>query len=161
MKHILAPILLLVLLFPALASGETIGGLVKRDGLHYKKFSLVPFTGKITGNTQGTFRHGKKHGPWVIYYDNGQLSSKGTYKDGKEVGPWVEYYKKGQLKSKGTYRDGTLDGPWVSYHKKYGLLFYKGTYKDGKEDGPWVSYNKDGTVNEKYTGTYKNGVMVK
>ena len=85
--------------------------LVKRDGLYYKKFSLVPFSGNITGNTQGSFRKGKEHGPWVYFWSDGQLRSKGTY-------------------------------------------------KDGKMDGPWVSYNKDGTMDENYTGTFKNGVKV-
>ena len=32
----------------------------------------------------------------------------------------------------------------------------KGTYKDGKPDGSWVGYKEDGTVIEKYTGTFKN-----
>ena len=136
MKRILAPILLLTLLFPAIAFGETMDDLVKRDGLYYKKFSTVPFTGKTTGKTQGSFRNGKKHGPWVSYHDNGQVFSQGTYKNDKEDGPWVVYYKNGQLLS-------------------------KGTLKDGKMDGPWVGYNDDGTVWEKYTGTYKNGVKVK
>jgi len=36
----------------------------------------------------------------------------------------------------------------------------QGAFKDGKRDGLWVSFNKDGTVNEKYTGTYKDGVKV-
>ena len=85
MKRILAPILLLTLLFPALAFGETIRDLVKRDGIYYKKFSTVPFTGKTTGKEQGPFRNSKEHGPWVSYYANGQLGSKGTFKDGKKV----------------------------------------------------------------------------
>jgi len=126
----------LVLLFPALAFGETMDDLVEREGLHYKKFTDVPFTGKTTGKIQGSFRNGKKHGPWVSYHENGQLWSKGTYKDGKR------------------------DGPWVSYHEN-GQLWSKGTYKDGKEDGPWVGYTKDGTVWEFMTGTFKDGVKVK
>jgi hypothetical protein len=52
MKRILAPILLLILLFPALALGDTVGDLVVRDGIHYKKFTDVPFTGKVTVRTQ-------------------------------------------------------------------------------------------------------------
>jgi hypothetical protein len=63
MRHTLTSVVLLVLLFPSFALGEMMDDLVLRDGLYYKKFSLVPFTGKITGYTQGTFRHGKKHGP--------------------------------------------------------------------------------------------------
>ena len=48
MKRIFAPILLLTLLFPALAYGVTMDDLVKQDGIHYEKFSDV--TSKV-GNT--------------------------------------------------------------------------------------------------------------
>jgi hypothetical protein len=108
MNRILAPILLLVLLFPALAFAETMDDLVERDGLHYKKFTTVPFTGKVTGKTQGSFRNGKKDGPWIRYWDNGQLSYQGTYKDGKHEGPWVYYTKDGTVSEwlTGTWKDG-------------------------------------------------------
>ena len=48
MKHILAPILLLVFLFPSIAMGGEVkwDDLVKRDGLYYKSFTVVPFTGE-------------------------------------------------------------------------------------------------------------------
>ena len=111
----------------------------KETGLSYKKFTDVPFTGEVTGETQGlfgSFKDGKKDGPWVVYWDNGQLMSKGTYRDGKEDGPYVFYYDNGQLST-------------------------KGTFKDGKKDGPWVYYHDNGTVDEKFTGTYKDGVKVK
>jgi antitoxin component YwqK of YwqJK toxin-antitoxin module len=160
MKRILAPILLLTLLFPSIAMGETMDDLVYRDGIHYKKYTDVPFTGKVTGNYQGSFRNGRKHGPWVEYGKFVQLLSKGTYKNGKRDGPWIKYWDNGQLSSKGTYKDGKLDGPWVGYYDN-GQLRYKGTYKDDKRDRPWVGYKKDGTVNDEYTGTYKNGVKVK
>ena len=62
MKHILTSVVLLVLLFPSLASGETLGELVQREGLHYKKFTDVPFTGKVTGKEQGKL----KDGSWTI-----------------------------------------------------------------------------------------------
>ena len=76
--------------------GETVKyeDLVEREGLYYKKYTDVPFTGKVT---EGTFKDGLPVGPWVIYYDNGQLSSKGTYKKGKEDGSWVVYCENGQL----------------------------------------------------------------
>ena len=130
MKRILAPILLLTLLFPSLAYGVTMDDLVVRDGVWFKKFSTVPFTGKTTGENQGSFRNGKKDGPWVSYHDNGQLWSKGTYKNGKRHGPWVSYWENGQLRSKGTYKDGKQDGPSVSYHDN-GQLWSKGTYSNG------------------------------
>ena len=111
--------------------------LQQRDVGYCKKGTDVPFTGKTTGQTQGTYKDGVLDGPYISYYnnDNGQLCRKGHYKDGKKDGPWVGYYYDGQLME-------------------------KGHYKDGKKDGPWVSYHADGTVDEKDTGTYKNGVKV-
>ena len=117
MERILVSLVLMVLLFPVLALGETIDDLEYRgDGLIYENFSDVPFTGNITGKTeQGTIRNGKKEGPWVYYYGNGQLSYKGTYKVGKKEGPWVYYHSNGQLSYKVTYKDNKKDGRWVRY----------------------------------------------
>ena len=132
--------------------------LVERDGLFYKKFTDVPFTGEITDKTaQGTFRNGKKEGPWVRYHDNGQLSSKRTYKNGEKDGPWVGYWSNGQLFYKGTYKDGKRDGPWVFYNED-GTVWkeYKGTFKDGTPvDGLWVSYHDNGRIH--FEGTVKDG----
>ena len=71
--------------------------LIKKDGLFYKKFTDVPFTGKITGNSQGSFKNGKRDGSWVWYHKNGQLSSKGDYKNGKKEGSWVYYKEDGTI----------------------------------------------------------------
>ena len=49
MRHIFASIALIILLFPTFALGETMKDLVVMDGLYYKKFTDVPFTGKVTG----------------------------------------------------------------------------------------------------------------
>ena len=106
MKRILAPILLLTLLFPAIAFGETMDDLVVREGIHYKKFSDVRFTGKVTGKSQGTLKNGKWHGPFKSYWDNGQLKAKGNYKGDKEHGPWAHYDDNGQLLDEGTYKNG-------------------------------------------------------
>ena len=135
MRRILAPILLLVFLFPTFAFGETYSDLVIRDGLYYKKFSTVPFTGKTTGKIQGSFKNGKKHGAWVWYWKNGQLKYKDNYKNGKKHGAQVLYHKNGQL-------------------------FRKGNYKSGEREGAWVSYNEDDTADKEYTGTFKDGVKI-
>ena len=135
MRHILASIVLIAFLFPTLALGETMKDLVVMDGLYYKKFTDVPFTGKVTGEYQGSFRDGKRDRPWVSYYYNGQLKWQGNYKEGKVGGPFVSYRDNGTLQS-------------------------QGISKDGKIDGPWFSYNKDGTVDEDWTGTFKNGMKI-
>jgi antitoxin component YwqK of YwqJK toxin-antitoxin module len=163
MKRFLAPILLVTLLFPSFALAASRGlemdDLVERGGLYYEKFTDVPFSGKIEGLERGSFKDGKQDGPWVSYYENGQLYGKGTWKDGKQDGLWVSYYKNGQLYGETTFKDGVNDGPLVSYYED-GQLSEKGTYKDGERDGPWVGFNKDGTVNEEWTGTFKDNVKV-
>ena len=74
-------------------------------------------------------------------------------------GPWVTYYDNGQLETKGNYKNGKWDGPWIGYRRS-GRLYWKGDYKNELKEGPWVFYHKDGTVNEHPSGTYKNGVKV-
>ena len=132
-------LLLFPLLFLSLIStpclSETMDELVKRDGIYYKKFTEAPFTGKVTGKVQGSYKNGSREGDWVHYHSNGQLKGKGSYKNGK------------------------LEGEWVHYHYN-GQLAIKGSFKNGKEEGNWVSYKGDGTVNKQWTGTFKNGEKV-
>ena len=72
MKNLLLIFTLLfssVFFSPNVVLSETMDDLVKRNGIHYKKFSEVPFSGKTTGRFQGTFKNGKLDGAWVSYYD--------------------------------------------------------------------------------------------
>jgi hypothetical protein len=123
----------------------------KRDGPHVKYYN----NGQVW--CKGTYHNNKKDGPWVNYYRNGQLHREGTFKNGKKDGPWVGYYDNGQLYAEGTYKNGQREGPWVEYHYN-GQLESEGTYKDGEQDGPWVSYNDNGRVLD--TETFKNGRSV-
>ena len=152
MKRFLAPILLVVLLFPSLALGETVkwDDLVEREGVYYKKFTDVPFTGKVTGQYQGKIRNGKKDGSWVSYYKNGQLSFKGTYKDGKEDGPCVSYYENGKLSQKGEYKNGKREGHWVFFDQNDSSGYQErvDSFKIGEQ------------MFEIDSGTYKDGVKV-
>jgi antitoxin component YwqK of YwqJK toxin-antitoxin module len=172
----------LIFLSPNVVLSETLSDLVKTDGLYYKKFSQVPFTGKITeGLTQGSFRNGKWDGPYVDYHSNGRVFAKGTYKNGIKEGEWVwydvygerfpdisgtykngkqegsriGYFKNGLLRQKGNYKNGNREGPWAYYYEN-GQLMRKGTFKNGFRNGAWVYYNEDGTLNKFATGTFKN-----
>lgn len=145
--------------------------LVYRDGLYYKKFSDVPFTGKTTGRDQGSLNNGKKVGPWVYFYANGQLWSKGTYKNGKEDGFWSVYLADG-TKNKvrsGLYvrgnvfsifelqvRDGVFYKDGVPFNGKV-WGYNQGEFKEGKRDGPWVTYNHLGK--QTFFGNYKEGMQ--
>ena len=55
---------------------------------------------------KGYCNNGKEEGPWVQYYDNGQLYWKGEYKNGKKEGPWESYNDDGQSDEfTGTYKN--------------------------------------------------------
>ena len=109
--------------------------LVKRNGIHYKKFSNVPFSGKVTGQIQGTLKNCKREGAWITYWKNGQLRDAGNYKNGRMVGERVSYHDKGQV--------------WL-----------KGNYKNDKQEGAWFYFKENGERNDKLSGTYKNGKKI-
>ena len=50
--------------------------LVERDGVYFKRFSEVPFNGRVTGEEQGTLKNGKKQGAWITFRRSGQLYKK-------------------------------------------------------------------------------------
>ena len=62
MRHTLASLVFALFLFPTLALGETVeyDDLVERERLYFKKYTDVPYTGKVTGKAQGSFKDGKK-----------------------------------------------------------------------------------------------------
>ncbi len=141
---------------PAVSSGGTVDSddLVQRNGLSFKKFTDVPFTGTTTGKVQAMYRDGVKHGAYVEYHENGRLWFKGAYKDDNKHGPWGEYYESGQLAHKTTYKEGREHGPWESYWRFDGRPAGKGIYKDGEKHGPWERFHENGQLKEK--GVYKD-----
>ena len=126
--------------------------LVERDGLHYEKFSDIPFTGKVKvsliggGHYQGSYKNGKEVGEWLTFYGNGQLHWKVYKKNGKREGPAVSYYKDGQLQNKENYKNDKRHGPSISFHEN-GNVSDEGNWKNGKKVGEWVYYNIDGSFN--------------
>jgi antitoxin component YwqK of YwqJK toxin-antitoxin module len=134
---------------------ETMDDLVKRDGLYYKKFNNVPFTGKVEGKSQGSFKNGKRNGYWFEYHKNGYLKSNGEFRKGKKIGSWVKYYINKQLKSKGKFNNGEKEGQRFKYYSN-GQLKSKGYFTNSKKKGFWEWYNLDGTINAKKYGMYKN-----
>ena len=128
-------LIILPLLFSSPSWGETvtIDDLVQRNGLYYKKFTDVPFTGEVSGKESGKIKKGKiaKDGKWLKYYENGQLEKKGNFKDWKPEGFSEYYYENGQLKR----------------------------FKDEKKEGLWEYFNEDGSLEK--TETYKNGKLIK
>jgi antitoxin component YwqK of YwqJK toxin-antitoxin module len=103
-------LLIITLILPLLLSSESWAieyyDLIEREGLKYAPFTDVPFTGKTEGQIQASFKDGKLHGKWVMYYENGQLWIKENYVNGERHGESVQYHENGQLKSKENYVNG-------------------------------------------------------
>ena len=89
--------------------GETIDRrrLVERNGLLYKSFSPVPYSGKVSGLWIGEVVNGLKYGNWKSYWLNGSVASEGKYGEGGiKVGVWKYFNGDGHLSSEYTYQEG-------------------------------------------------------
>ena len=97
---------IIIFLTASVVLGDTLDKryLVERNGLLYKNFSPLPFTGKVTGRWSGKVVDGHKIGLWKTYWLNGSLASEGKYgNSGEKVGVWKMFNGEGHLLSKYTY----------------------------------------------------------
>lgn len=69
MKHLIIIPLLIMSLISSPSWGETLRDLVKREGVFYKRFTDVPFTGKVEGKQRGSIKNGWREGSWEYYYE--------------------------------------------------------------------------------------------
>ena len=157
MRFSYTPVFLLMLLYPSLAFGEDKNDLVSREGIYYENFSDLPFTGRVVGQWEGSFKEGRKNGPWVTYYENKKVLARGAYNNGKREGLWVTFYKNGQLYFKASYKNDEADGPYFVYYSN-GQLMEKGFFVKGKMEGLSHSYSINGWLFKK--GNYKNDMRV-
>ena len=56
--------------------------------------------------------HGKKHGPYTVWYESGGMQKKGWMKDDKWHGTYQEWWPEGVLRVKGAYFEGMQNGEW-------------------------------------------------
>jgi len=59
--------------------------------------------------------NGKRHGEWIVYYNNGLLSYIGNYSHGKRHGEWMEYNFDGVRCFICNYNNGKISGYYVTY----------------------------------------------
>ena len=130
------PFLVILLFLSAPSFAESMDDLVERDGLYYKKFTDVPFTGKIESKLmKGSMKNGKPVGDWIGYHENGQLHFKGLHNEnGEREGLWVEYRENGRLRMKGELKNGKREGYWEAYLPTGGIdPVNAGTFKNDKK----------------------------
>ena len=92
---------------------------------------------------EGDFKDGKKHGPWMLYWPNGNKKSEANFVDGKYTGLYTSYHENGKRRWQGRYNeitgtsaDGTKDGVWLDYAEDGETIVRRMTYKRGSKVRP-------------------------
>ena len=120
------------------------------------------------------YKNGKKHGQEVRYWSGfgGVVRSKTTWKNGAKNGPYMEWRPLFEhntwtnwLTLVSNYKNNVLDGPYVKYADASGQVEIKVYYKNGYKEGVEICYVWSNAKNnklywKKYTGRYKNGVII-
>ncbi len=84
-----------------------------------------------------------KHGPFSIWFENGQIKAKGTYSNGVLDGNYESWYANGQRESSGNYQQGEQDGEWVWWHEN-GMRRAVTRFVHGQIDGTVSMWKADG-----------------
>ena len=100
---------------------ETIDDIRWRDGIAYKKFTDIPFSGKVNGQEKGSLKNGKKEGKWFTYYNNKKLLSLIEYENGIQEGIEEWYWENGNLKSKEETKNKLREGNKFTYYENGNL----------------------------------------
>lgn len=72
--------------------------------------------------TKLTFDHGKKHGPSIRYYNNGQIYEHASFEYGEKHGLTKKYYKNGKLLAEFEYHQGIALVGLKEYDKEGELI---------------------------------------
>lgn len=88
---------------------------------------------------------GRRQGPWMDFYSNGQKRYEGQFKNDFCVGEFKYYDEQGRLKATNTFdKSGTR-----ALNKSYasnGTLIATGYYVNQKKEGEWRYFSKDNGV---------------
>lgn len=77
-----------------------------------------------TVHSRITYEHGRKHGPALWYYKNGQVHEHTAFYFGRKQGLTKKYYDTGELMEELTYEQGEVQ-PGSKKYRKSGELFTK------------------------------------
>lgn len=93
----------------------------------------------------GTYRHGQRVGTWQHHFANGDLRSEGEYKAGALHAPWVWYRKDGQVMQCGGFLEGVKHGTWQRWSAA-GWQIDEGDFDLGTRVGEWKKFGPDGSI---------------
>jgi len=119
-----------------------------------------PFTGEARIYKQQQlvsseyFVDGKRHGLYIKYFANGQVSYQAVFKDGLRHGEATSWWQNGNLMSKTPYTEGKMHGfayQWYKTGEKFKLYHYE----NGETSGLQQAWRKNGELFSNFE--YRNG----
>lgn len=109
--------------------------------IKHGQYSLFnkPFIGAPYIRMTGNYHYGKKHGPWVYYFElfHNQIMQAGHYKDDLKDSVWVTYYPEDRI-SELFFNQVTQA---VEITNLNTLVRSKEYYKEGKPSGVWEFFS--------------------
>ncbi len=95
------------------------------------------------------------NGIWKVFLSDSTLLEISSLKNGKRNGPSITYFKNGQIKSRSEYKDNLLHGNYVSFYDN-GKENGKGIYKTNNRNlelftGTWKEYWDNGNLAHLYS----------
>ena len=78
---------------------------------------------------QARYEHGRAHGRWRVWYDNGARYFEGGFDGGAPDGDWSSFYDDGGRRVNGSYVAGEQHGTWVLFGNVAGVF---GVYDQGQ-----------------------------
>jgi antitoxin component YwqK of YwqJK toxin-antitoxin module len=100
--------------------------------------------------------HGEKHGTYTVKNMDGQTILLHSYINGLMDGPFVEYYDNGQIKSICKCKNNKIDGEYCEWYRN-GIIKEESIYKNGKKHGACVEWTMKGGVIIGITTQYFQG----
>jgi len=121
----------------------------------YYRSGQIKATGAAAGSRFGrnSFTPSRT-GPWVTYFENGNLDLEGTYRDDNLHGPAVQYFDNGQKRYEVTFAEGQLTGRWTEYYRSgqikatgaaAGSRFGRNSFTPSRT-GLWLFFDEDGLL---------------
>lgn len=100
---------------------------------------------------------GRRTGPWIEFWPDGEPKAQGPYVAGEREGDWQFFARDGRLEQEGSYRSGQWHGRWKWYHVD-GRLHRDERYRKGREDGEFLELGQAGDTLA--IGVYERGLQV-
>ena len=93
-----------------------------------------------------SFFYGDLHGPWISYFQDGNIRIKSDWEHGKELNQIrFRYFEDGRLMGRAEFKGDNFNGIREEFHEN-GQLKLIGTFKDGKPIGIWKEFDEEGNL---------------